>query len=205
LTDNNRKFNVDDLRRKQMPLIECTLIEGYNSDTRRLVSERITDAACSAIGASPEFVIVTVKEVAEENYMRGRSQKIPAPAPIQPDEIVKQFLSSMHNRKLDDAQKWLADGAEMVFPGGKRFTALVEIVAWAKTRYQSVLKTFERVETSFNSKDATVYCHGTLQGVWLDGTNFDGIRFIDRFSIRDCKITHQQVWNDLAEARELRR
>jgi phenylpyruvate tautomerase PptA (4-oxalocrotonate tautomerase family) len=205
LTDNNRKFNVDDLRRKQMPLIECTLIEGYNSDTRRLVSERITDAACSAIGASPEFVIVTVKEVAQENYMRGRSQKIPAPAPIQPDEIVKQFLSSMHNRKLDDAQKWLADGAEMVFPGGKRFTALVEIVAWAKTRYQSVLKTFERVETSFNSKDATVYCHGTLQGVWLDGTNFDGIRFIDRFSIRDCKITHQQVWNDLAEARELRR
>jgi phenylpyruvate tautomerase PptA (4-oxalocrotonate tautomerase family) len=205
LTDNNRKFNVDDLRRKQMPLIECTLIEGYNSDTRRLVSERITDAACSAIGASPEFVIVTVKEVAAENYMRGRSQKMPAPAPIQPDEIVKQFLSSMHNRKLDDAQKWLADGAEMVFPGGKRFTALVEIVAWAKTRYQSVLKTFERVETSFNSKDATVYCHGTLQGVWLDGTNFDGIRFIDRFSIRDCKITHQQVWNDLAEARELRR
>jgi phenylpyruvate tautomerase PptA (4-oxalocrotonate tautomerase family) len=205
LTDNNRKFNVDDLRRKQMPLIECTLIEGYNSDTRRLVSERITDAACSAIGASPEFVIVTVKEVAAENYMRGRSQKIPAPAPIQPDEIVKQFLSSMHNRKLDDAQKWLADGAEMVFPGGKRFTALVEIVAWAKTRYQSVLKTFERVETSFNSKDATVYCHGTLQGVWLDGTNFDGIRFIDRFSIRDCKITHQQVWNDLAEAQGLRR
>jgi phenylpyruvate tautomerase PptA (4-oxalocrotonate tautomerase family) len=205
LTDNNRKFNVDDLRRKQMPLIECTLIEGYNSDTRRLVSERITDAACSAIGASPEFVIVTVKEVAAENYMRGRSQKIPAPAPIQPDEIVKQFLSSMHNRKLDDAQKWLADGAEMVFPGGKRFTTLAEIVAWAKTRYQSVLKTFERVETSFNSKDATVYCHGTLQGVWLDGTNFDGIRFIDRFSIRDCKITHQQVWNDLAEARELRR
>ena len=187
-----------------MPLIECTLIEGYSADTRRLVSERITDAACSAIGASPEFVIVTIKEVAQENYMRGRSQKIPAPAPIQPDEIVRQFLSSMQNRKLDDAQKWLADGAEMVFPGGKRFTALTEVVAWAKTRYQSVLKKFERVETSFNGKNAAVYCHGTLQGVWLDGSNFDGIRFIDRFSISDCKITHQQVWNDLVEARELR-
>ena len=65
-----------------MPLIECTLIEGYSSDTRRLVSERITDAACSAIGAPPEFVIVTVKEVAQENYMRGREQRIPAPAPM---------------------------------------------------------------------------------------------------------------------------
>ena len=197
-------FNVCYLRNRKMPLIECTLIEGYSSDTRRLVSERITDAACSAIGASPEFVIVTVKEVTQENYMRGRSQKIPAPAPIQPDEIVKQFLSSMHKRKLADAQKWLADGAEMVFPGGKCFTDLAEILAWAKTRYQSVFKTFDRVETSFNGKEATVYCHGTLQGIWLDGTNFDGIRFIDRFSISDCKITHQQVWNDLAEARELR-
>jgi phenylpyruvate tautomerase PptA (4-oxalocrotonate tautomerase family) len=184
-----------------MPLIECTLIEGYSPTTRRLVSERITDAACSAIGASPEFVTVTIKEVAQENYMRGRSQKVPAPAPIQPDEIVRQFLSSMQNRKLDDAQKWLADGAEMVFPGGKRFTALVEVVDWAKTRYQSVLKKFEQVETSFNGINATVYCHGTLQGVWLDGTNFDGIRFIDKFLISDCKITHQEVWNDLVEAR----
>ena len=184
-----------------MPLIECTLIEGYSPTTRRLVSERITDAACSAIGASPEFVTVTIKEVARENYMRGRSQKVPAPAPIQPDEIVRQFLSSMQNRKLDDAQKWLADGAEMVFPGGKRFTALKEVVDWAKTRYQSVLKKFEQVETSFNGKNATVYCHGTLQGVWLDGTNFDGIRFIDKFLISDCKITHQEVWNDLVEAR----
>ena len=93
----------------------------------------------------------------------------------------------------------------MIFPGGKRFTALTEIVTWAKTRYQSVLKTFERVETSFDGQDATVYCHGTLQGIWLDGSSFDGIRFIDRFSLSGGKITNQQVWNDLAEARGLRR
>ena len=74
-----------------MPLIECTLIEGYDAPTRRLVCERITDAACSAIGASPEFVIVTVKEVAPENYMRGRSPKKPAAAPRQPDQIVRQL------------------------------------------------------------------------------------------------------------------
>ena len=34
-----------------MPLIDCTLIKGYNAATRRLLSERLTDAACSAIGA----------------------------------------------------------------------------------------------------------------------------------------------------------
>ena len=42
-----------------MPLIECLLIKGYDSDTRRIVSERLTDAACSAIGADPEFVHVS--------------------------------------------------------------------------------------------------------------------------------------------------
>jgi hypothetical protein len=93
----------------------------------------------------------------------------------------------------------------MIFPGGKRFTALKEIVEWAKIRYQSVSKTFEKVETCFDGQDATVYCHGTLQGIWLDGKSFGGIRFIDRFSIRGGKITHQQVWNDLAETRGLRR
>ena len=183
-----------------MPIIECTLIEGYDADTRRLVSERITDAACSAIGASPDFVIVTIKEVAPENYMRGRSQKTPAPAALQPDEIVKKFLTSMQDQQLDDAQKWLADGAQMIFPNGQCFTDLSDLMAWTKTRYQSVLKTFERIETTFKSQDASVYCYGTLQGVSLDGRPFENIRFIDRFAISNGKITQQEVWNDLAQA-----
>jgi phenylpyruvate tautomerase PptA (4-oxalocrotonate tautomerase family) len=183
-----------------MPLIECTLIEGYDADTRRLVSERITDAACSAIGASPDFVIVTIKEVAPENYMRGRSQKTPAPAALQPDEIVKKFLTSMQDQQLNDAQKWLADGAQMIFPNGQCFTDLSDLMAWTKTRYQSVLKTFERIETTFKSQDASVYCYGTLQGVSLDGRPFENIRFIDRFAISNGKITQQEVWNDLAQA-----
>ncbi len=187
-----------------MPLIECTLIEGYGSDTRRLVSERITDAACSAIGASPEFVIVTIKEVALENYMRGRSQKMPAPAPLQPDEIVKKFLALVQDRKLSDAQMWLAEGAQMIFPGGQCFTDLSELVAWTKTRYQSVSKTFERIETTFKSQDASVYCYGTLQGIWSNGRHFKNIRFIDRFAITNGKITKQEVWNDLALAEVLK-
>ena len=183
-----------------MPLIECTLIEGYDADTRRLVLERITDAACSAIGASPDFVIVTIKEVAPENYMRGRSKKTPAPAALQPDEIVKKFLTSMQDQQLDDAQKWLADGAQMIFPNGQCFTDLSDLMAWTRTRYQSVLKTFERIETTFKSQDASVYCYGTLQGVSLDGRPFENIRFIDRFAISNGKITQQEVWNDLAQA-----
>jgi hypothetical protein len=73
-------------------------------------------------------------------------------------------------------------------------------MAWTKTRYQSVLKTFERIETTFKSQDASVYCYGTLQGVSLDGRPFENIRFSDRFAISNGKITQQEVWNDLAQA-----
>ena len=34
---------------------------------------------------------------------------------------------------------------------------------------------------------------------WLDGKPYAGIRFIDRFTVRNDKLVDQQVWNDLAE------
>ena len=42
---------------------------------------------------------------------------------------------------------------------------------------------------------------GTLHGRWLDGSAFDGIRFIDRFEIRGGRIVRQDVWNDAGELR----
>ena len=44
-----------------------------------------------------------------------------------------------------------------------------------------------------------IYCFGTLYGELLDGTPYSGIRFIDRFTVRDGKLVDQMVWNDMAE------
>jgi hypothetical protein len=33
----------------------------------------------------------------------------------------------------------------------------------------------------------------------LDGTTFENIRFIDRFTLENSKIKSQSVWNDLGE------
>lgn len=74
-----------------MPMIECTLIKGYDQQTRQLISERLTDMACATIGAHPDLVIVTIKEVEAENYMRGRINRTPAKAPLQPEVMVRQF------------------------------------------------------------------------------------------------------------------
>jgi len=45
-----------------------------------------------------------------------------------------------------------------------------------------------------------VYNYGDLRGEWADGTPFSGIRYIDRFVVRDGRIVDQKVWNDLAIA-----
>ena len=183
-----------------MPMIECTLIKGYDKDTRQLLAERVTDAAAATIGAHPDLVIVTIKEVDGENYMRGRINRNPAPAPAHPETIVKTFLSALENRDLKKAKIFLNDGFVMTFPGGNQFTKLEELVDWAKPRYQKISKTFDCFDTALNGQDAVVTCFGRLHGIWPDGTAFQDIRFMDRFTISGEKITSQMVWNDLAES-----
>lgn len=78
---------------------------------------------------------------------------------------------------------------------------LEELVAWSKPRYQRVGKTYERFDECWGDEATVVYCSGTLHGVWLDGTPFDGIRFIDRFEVVDGLLRRQDVWNDMGEVR----
>jgi phenylpyruvate tautomerase PptA (4-oxalocrotonate tautomerase family) len=184
-----------------MPLIECTLIKGYDSEVRQRLAERVTDAACSAIGAAADFVTVTIKEVDADNYMRGRTKRVPAQAPRQPEDTVRAFLAAMEARDLETAKGFLADGFTMTFPGGNEFSDLAALVAWSRDRYQSVTKTFDGFDCAFHGTSATVCCFGTLSGVWPDGTAFEGVRFMDRFELEGETITSQMVWNDLAEVR----
>jgi len=183
---------------KKMPLIECTLIKGYPALTRQLISERITDAACSVIGAGPDFVIVTIKEVDPDNYMRGRVHKSPAKAPDQPDDIVSAYLRAMNERDLKTASCFLSNNFKMICPGNIKFKTLVEFVEWAQNRYRTISKTISSIDISFYGLDTTVFCRGTLSGTWQDGSTFSDVRFIDRFDLSDGLITLHEIWNDLA-------
>jgi hypothetical protein len=114
---------------------------------------------------------------------------------LTPEKIVRDYLDAMERRDLAMAKSFLAPGFFMVFPGGTRFDSLEQLVASAKGRYRSAKKTYERYEAAGN----TMYCYGTLYGELLDGTPYSGIRFIDRFTVRDGKLVDQMVWNDMAE------
>lgn len=115
-------------------------------------------------------------------------------------DLVQTFLRRMEERDLAAAEAMMADNAVIIFPGNRRFSSQHEMVAGAKGRYQWVKKTFDQMD-AFSPDDGTevVYIMGTLYGVNNSGVAFEGVRYIDRFVLRDGKIVEQHVWNDLAE------
>jgi hypothetical protein len=113
---------------------------------------------------------------------------------------VREYLSAMKSRDIAIANSCLAEGFQMTFPGGVVFHSLEELIAWGRTRYRFVTKTYERFDEAITDSGTVVYCFGTRAGEWPDGSHFEGIRFIDRFTVRDNQLVDQQVWNDLAES-----
>lgn len=184
-----------------MPVIRTTVIEGYDDDTKRRLAERLTDAVRSVIAAPLDGVTVVIEEVAASGYMRGRQTRRPGAPAASGSTVVRDYLAAMEARDLERASVFLADGFVMTFPGGARFTRPQEVVEWSRSRYRDVRKRYESFDETFSEAGTIVYCHGTLEGEWTDGSPFAGIRFVDRFLVRDGRLVEQQVWNDLAESR----
>lgn len=114
-------------------------------------------------------------------------------------DLVMRFLAAMQARDMDGARAMLSPGAVLQFPGATPMTELAQVVVWAAPRYRFVRKDHHGADVSADG--AVVHCHGTLSGEWPDGTPFAGVRFIDRFEIRDGLIIRQDVWNDIAETK----
>jgi 4-oxalocrotonate tautomerase family enzyme len=182
-----------------MPVVSITLMEGYGDEVKTALAERLTDAVRATIAAPLDGITVQIHEVKPTGYMRGRTRRTPG-APV-PDAgaVVRDYLAAMERRDLAAAKAMLAEGFEMIFPGTAPMRGLDELIAWARDRYKSVGKTYEHFDVAPGPEGVAVYCYGALHGEWLDGRKFEGIRFIDRFTVRDGRIVDQRVWNDLGE------
>ncbi len=183
-----------------MPVIDITLLPGYDAETEARLVRRVAQATRSVIAAPSSGTTVFVRHAS--TYQRD-SRVFQGGAPAWPDAsaVVRHFLERMQERDLSAAQTLLAPGFVMQFPGAKPMQRLEELVAWGQGRYRRVGKVYERFDESWGEDVTVVYCSGTLHGEWLDGTAFEGIRFIDRFEVRGGLIQRQDVWNDLAERR----
>lgn len=180
-----------------MPVVRTTLIEGYDDETRSRLAARLTDAVRSTIMAPLEGITVVIEEVKPSSYMRGRASRAPGKPAASAVETVRAFLAAMEARDLSRARSFLADDFLMTFPGNARFDALEDLVAWGSKRYRFVRKTYEGFDECFGEQGMVVYCFGTLSGEWPDGRPFEGIRFIDRFTVDGGQLVDQRVWNDV--------
>jgi hypothetical protein len=114
-------------------------------------------------------------------------------------QTVEYYLACMEARDLSAARALLASDFKMTFPGPVEFTQLEDLVIWGAARYRSISKRYEQFDELTTTQGQIVYCYGWLHGTWLDGSAFDGVRFIDRFLVDNNQLREQLVWNDLAE------
>ena len=183
-----------------MPVVSITLLPGYSPEARERLVRRVARSVRSVIEAANAGTTVFVTEAA--TYQRD-GRVFSQGGAERPDaaDLVRGFLLLMQERRLDEARALLAPGFEMVFPGGQSMHEFSELLAWASPRYRRIGKQFERFDECWRDDCTVVYCSGTLEGEWLDGSAFAGIRFIDRFEVAEGRIRRQDVWNDLAEVR----
>lgn len=181
-----------------MPVVNVTLLKGYDLATREALGLALTNAVQGVIAAPPEAIVVGFQELDAGNYYRGGQSRVGGRALPAPASQVRGFLAAMEERNLETARTFLAPDFTMTFPGGITMTELEALVAFSKARYKFVRKTFESFDAGWQGDRAVVHCHGTLAGEGLDGQMFSGVRFIDRFELKDGLLCRQQVWNELA-------
>ncbi len=184
-----------------MPVVSITLLPGYASETQHRMVNRVAQAVRSVIDTPEAGTTVFVNEVS--TYRRdGKVFSGGRAAHPVASEVVQSFLHAMQERDMDLAQSFLHPDFAMCFPGGAHMHTLPELISWAQQRYSTIRKDYAKFEESWQGDATVVFCHGTLQGTWLNGKTFEDIRFIDRIEVRGRLIARQDVWNDLAEHRQ---
>jgi hypothetical protein len=117
--------------------------------------------------------------------------------------VVDEFLRLIMLPDPVAARRYTAPGLQIRFTGGRAMSDPTECTAFNASRYKWVKKRIERTETvagNAGTDAATVvYSLGTLYGEWLDGTPFEGNRYVDRYVVQSGLITQMDVWNDSAE------
>jgi hypothetical protein len=116
-------------------------------------------------------------------------------------QLVEEFLRVIMIPDPVGARAFTAPDMRIRFTGGREMRDPADCSAFNKSRYAWVKKRFERTDVVAGATDdeAIVYNIGTLYGAWLDGTPFEGNRYVDRYVVRHDQIVQMDVWNDSAE------
>ncbi|MFL1406612.1 nuclear transport factor 2 family protein [Marinobacter sp. M1N3S26] len=113
--------------------------------------------------------------------------------------IVSNFLEASMAPAPELAATYMAADVRITFTGGRAMASPQAITDFNSGRYAWVKKALGPFDWTEHEDHTVVYSNGTLYGEWPDGRPFAGNRYLDRFEVRNGRITRMDVWNDSAE------
>ena len=119
--------------------------------------------------------------------------------PLSDAEIVEAYLTASMIPDPDAAAAYMKPGTIITFTGGREFDHPRGPTGFNARRYRWVKKKMDRFDVCPGDGETVVYSIGTLYGEWIDGTPFEGNRYVDRFVVQNGQIVKMDVWNDSAE------
>lgn len=116
-------------------------------------------------------------------------------------EKVDEYLRLSMIPDPEGAAAFCSPELRIYFTGNREMRHPAECTAFNQARYKWVKKKIERTDVVAGGTDeeTIVYSRGTLYGEWLDGTPFEGNRYVDRFVLKNGLMVRMDVWNDSAE------
>ncbi|MDL2403356.1 tautomerase family protein [Rhizobium mayense] len=160
-----------------MPVIETTLIEGYDAETKTRLMKGMARVVRSVIAAVPEGTITVIREVSPSSYARGGIPRVPGP-PLPPAaDVVSAFAKALSEGDQGKAAALLTPEFAATDARG----ASVDLAAMMKS---AAGRAYLRFDESVNDEDVLVFAEGTAGAA----------RFIERFTISGRLISAYAIW-----------
>lgn len=157
-----------------MPIVQATVIEGYDDATKARLLQGMTRVVLSVMAARPEAVVALLNEVKPSAYARGGVSRIPGPPLPSAIEVVREYVLALGAGGEQSARALLADGACFIDRTGAVGDPLSLLASLGGLDYTD----FDEALTDDGS---VVYARGTRGSV-------------ERFHIRGGRIVSIQSW-----------
>ena len=172
-----------------MPVVETTIIEGYDAPTKARLLKGMTRVVRSVMAAPPEGIVSILRELSPSSYARGGVSRVPGP-PLPPaTEVAAALATALAKGDAAAAGALVTEGFVAIDPRGRSLGLTEAVAASARLR-----KTYETFDEALTDDGSLVFAHGTLEGIAANGQTVKAVRFLDRFRMAGPLIAEQVTW-----------
>ena len=160
-----------------MPVIETTLIEGYDADTKSRLMKGMARVVRSVMAATPEGITTIIREVSPSSYARGGISRVPGP-PLPPAaDVASAFTKTLAEGDQAKASALLTPEFAATDAKG----ASIDLAGLVKS---AAGRSYVRFDESVNDENVLVFAEGTA------GSS----RFVERYTISGKLISGYAIW-----------